>query len=391
MKLRTRLVQAGRAPQARSRGTVNLPVARASTVTFDSLAEMDAVQQRFDADEPVPTYGIAQHAAARRLRGADGRARGRAPRGRRFPTGLAAVAAALLAVREGGRPHPRHRQRLRPDAALLRAHARALRRRDDLLRSAGRRRHRRADAAEHARGLPREPGLAHVRGAGLSRHRARGARARRRGDPRQHLGHGRLLPLLRPRRRPRGAGGDEVSGGPLRPADRRRGGERGVVAAAARHRRATSGRRRAPTTSSSRCAACARWKCACAQHEASGARRSRSGSQRHPAVRARPASRRSRSDPGHALWKRDFLGAQRPLRRRARAVRSRAQLARFIDGLECFALGYSWGGYESLVVPRTSERAQRAPLDGRAADPPARSASRIPPTSSTTSCAASTA
>ena len=30
---------------------------------------------------------------------------------------------------------------------------------------------------------------------------------------------------------------------------------------------------------------------------------------------------------------------------------SAEQLAAFLDRLECFALGYSWGGYESLVVP----------------------------------------
>jgi Uncharacterized protein conserved in bacteria len=57
MKLPTRLAQRGR--KARSQpGTVNLPVTRASTVTFASLAEMEAVQRRFEADEPAPTYGI---------------------------------------------------------------------------------------------------------------------------------------------------------------------------------------------------------------------------------------------------------------------------------------------------------------------------------------------
>ena len=27
------------------------------------------------------------------------------------------------------------------------------------------------------------------------------------------------------------------------------------------------------------------------------------------------------------------------------------QLAAFVDGFELFALGYSWGGYESLILP----------------------------------------
>ena len=57
MKLSTRLAQRGRGPGSRP-GTVNLPVARASTVTFATLAEMDSVQGRFEADEVVPTYGI---------------------------------------------------------------------------------------------------------------------------------------------------------------------------------------------------------------------------------------------------------------------------------------------------------------------------------------------
>ena len=30
---------------------------------------------------------------------------------------------------------------------------------------------------------------------------------------------------------------------------------------------------------------------------------------------------------------------------------SREQLAAFVDHLELFAIGYNWGGYESLVVP----------------------------------------
>ena len=57
MKLRTRLAQRGRIARSRP-GTVNIPVARASTVTFETIAEMQEVQRRFDADEPIPTYGM---------------------------------------------------------------------------------------------------------------------------------------------------------------------------------------------------------------------------------------------------------------------------------------------------------------------------------------------
>jgi cystathionine beta-lyase len=56
------------------------------------------------------------------------------------------------------------------------------------------------------------------------------------------------------------------------------------------------------------------------------------------------------SDPGHALWKRDFLGACGLFAFVLEPV-SRAALAAFVDHLELFGMGYSWGGYESLILP----------------------------------------
>ena len=54
--------------------------------------------------------------------------------------------------------------------------------------------------------------------------------------------------------------------------------------------------------------------------------------------------------PGHALWQRDFTGGcglfSFILKGRDAAAR-----ARFIDALSLFGIGYSWGGFESLVVP----------------------------------------
>ena len=55
-------------------------------------------------------------------------------------------------------------------------------------------------------------------------------------------------------------------------------------------------------------------------------------------------------DPGHAIWKRDFLGASGLFSVILKPV-SKAALAALLDGLELFGLGYSWGGYESLVIP----------------------------------------
>lgn len=54
--------------------------------------------------------------------------------------------------------------------------------------------------------------------------------------------------------------------------------------------------------------------------------------------------------PGHALWKRDFTGSSGLFSIVLKPV-SEAGVAAFLDGLELFGLGYSWGGYESLAVP----------------------------------------
>jgi cystathionine beta-lyase len=55
-------------------------------------------------------------------------------------------------------------------------------------------------------------------------------------------------------------------------------------------------------------------------------------------------------DPGHALWKRDFLGASGLFGVVLKAVSDKA-VAAMIDGLKHFGIGYSWGGYESLIIP----------------------------------------
>lgn len=55
--------------------------------------------------------------------------------------------------------------------------------------------------------------------------------------------------------------------------------------------------------------------------------------------------------PGHELWKRDFSGAPSLFSIVLRDALSHKQLAAFIDGLELFGLGYSWGGFESLIIP----------------------------------------
>ncbi|MDH3689039.1 MAG: cystathionine beta-lyase [Gammaproteobacteria bacterium] len=64
-------------------------------------------------------------------------------------------------------------------------------------------------------------------------------------------------------------------------------------------------------------------------------------------------------DPGHRLWKRDFTGAcglfgvvLEPVSRNALAV--------MLDHMELFGMGFSWGGFESLMIPVYPERIRTA-------------------------------
>lgn len=56
------------------------------------------------------------------------------------------------------------------------------------------------------------------------------------------------------------------------------------------------------------------------------------------------------SHPRHDLWRRDFTGASGLFAIVLKPVSEKA-LAAFLDHLKLFAMGYSWGGYESLVIP----------------------------------------
>ncbi len=56
------------------------------------------------------------------------------------------------------------------------------------------------------------------------------------------------------------------------------------------------------------------------------------------------------SDPGHALWKRDFTGGC-GLFAFVLASDDPAASARVADALDLFGIGYSWGGFESLALP----------------------------------------
>jgi len=64
-------------------------------------------------------------------------------------------------------------------------------------------------------------------------------------------------------------------------------------------------------------------------------------------------------DPGHHLWQRDFTGASGLFGVLLKPFPKPAVDA-LIDALELFGLGYSWGGYESLIVPAHPETLRTA-------------------------------
>jgi len=55
------------------------------------------------------------------------------------------------------------------------------------------------------------------------------------------------------------------------------------------------------------------------------------------------------SNPGHAIWKRDFSGASGLFSIVLKPAPEKAVHA-FCDALALFGMGFSWGGYESLVI-----------------------------------------
>lgn len=70
--------------------------------------------------------------------------------------------------------------------------------------------------------------------------------------------------------------------------------------------------------------------------------------------------------PGHALWQRDFTGGCGLLSFVLKGADEAAR-TRFVEALRLFGIGYSWGGFESLVVPFDP-----APIRSETAWPPAR-------------------
>ncbi|HXF80026.1 MAG TPA: cystathionine beta-lyase [Usitatibacter sp.] len=345
MKLGTRLAQRGRRALS-DPGTVNLPVTRASTVTFESIAQMEEAQRRFEADEVVPTYGIVNMP----LRAAFEELMVELEGGHRAVTlasGLAAVAVSILACAKAG-DHvlvtdsaygPGRRFCTRTLArfgvettfydptigagieSLIRPNTRVV-----YLESPG-------SLTFEVQDFPAIAKLAHERGAAVIHDNTWAT-----GMFFRSFDHGADLVVQAATKYP--AGHSDVLIGAvvaseawwprLRDASR----DLGQTASPDDVFLAIRGMRTLATR--------------LARHEASALAIARA-LQSHPAVR-RVLHPALPGDPGHALWKRDFLGSSGLFGIELASATS-AQVASFVEALECFAIGYSWGGYESLIVP----------------------------------------
>ena len=63
--------------------------------------------------------------------------------------------------------------------------------------------------------------------------------------------------------------------------------------------------------------------------------------------------------PGHEIWKRDFLGASGLFGIELKPYADEA-VEEMLDGMRLFGLGYSWGGYESLLIPANVQKIRSA-------------------------------
>lgn len=98
-----------------------------------------------------------------------------------------------------------------------------------------------------------------------------------------------------------------------------------------------------------------------AQHQENGLKLAR-WLAKHPAV-ARVLHPALETDPGYPIWKRDFKGAT-GLFGVVLKDTPHSRFAAFMDSLKLFGMGYSWGGYESLIVPAKIHRTT-APFDAK--------------------------
>ncbi len=64
--------------------------------------------------------------------------------------------------------------------------------------------------------------------------------------------------------------------------------------------------------------------------------------------------------PGHDVWKRDFTGASGLFGIILKEDYGKDALSALLDGMDLFAMGYSWGGFESLILPADPKHTRTA-------------------------------
>ncbi len=69
--------------------------------------------------------------------------------------------------------------------------------------------------------------------------------------------------------------------------------------------------------------------------------------------------------PEHHLWQRDFSGSSGLFSFTFKKEYSETELAAFIDSLGLFRLGYSWGGYQSLITAAKVRRTMPSRYEGK--------------------------
>ena len=67
-----------------------------------------------------------------------------------------------------------------------------------------------------------------------------------------------------------------------------------------------------------------------------------------------------KNHPGHEIWKRDFTGASGLFSFVLKDNYSEKQIHSMLDGMELYAMGASWGGFESLIMPANPSSSRSA-------------------------------
>ena len=354
----------GRSPTRPIR-TINLPVHRASSVVFETFAEArEAGAAGLAGHRHRASYGTSGTETTHAL--FDAVAAGEAPghdcRAALMPSGLSAITTSLFAFTRPGDHVLMTDSVYGPARVFVQGLLASLRCADHLLRSAGSRRgYRRVHRARDPRHLPRKSRQLHLRDAGRPAICAVGRQSRHPDDARQYLCVAGPGPAVRLGRRHDPARADQVLGGPRRRAD-----GRGRRSPRALCDALVDGQADGPLRRRRRRLAGAAW-------DAHG--RGPDATPRADRPRGRPLAAAAAGSPRvlhpalpehprHDIFRRDFLGSCGLLSFELDPGTPQ-QVAALCNGRRHFSIGYSWGGFESLIMPALLGSSARSPA-GRA-------------------------